>query len=89
MSNPAFDMFRGNNTQPQGQMNFMQAVQQFKQNPLGFIVANKVNVNIPQWISNDPNAMLQYLVFTGQVSQNQVNAGYQNLNSAMARRWMN
>ena len=83
MSNPAFSMFMGNQ---QGANGFMQAVQQFKANPIQYLMANKLNLSIPQEIANDPNAILQHLVSTGQVSQNQVNAGYQRASNLGFRR---
>lgn len=58
-----------------GGMNLMQMLQQFKQNPMQTLAQRRMNV--PQNIANDPNAILQHLLSTGQVSQQQVNNAYQ------------
>lgn len=49
---------------------------QLKQNPLQFLVQRRFNLpqNIP---ANDPQAILNHLVQSGQVSQNQLNNAYQ------------
>ena len=52
----------------------MQYLQQLKQNPAQFLLARRYN--IPQGMANDPNAILQHLLQTGQVNQQQVNAAY-------------
>lgn len=49
--------------------NFMQAYQQFMQNPMAIL---NQRFNIPQNIQ-DPNEIIQHLLNTGQVSQAQVN----------------
>ena len=49
--------------------NFMQVYQQFMQNPTGMLSRR---FNIPQNL-NDPNAIIQHLLNSGQVSQAQVN----------------
>ena len=49
-------------------------LQQLKSNPLQFLMQRRMN--IPQGI-NDPQAILNHLVQTGQVSQEQVNRAYQ------------
>ena len=49
---------------------------QLKQNPIQFLMQRRMN--IPQNIStNDPQAILNHLVQTGQVSQEQINRAYQ------------
>lgn len=53
----------------------MQMVQQFRQNPMQMLLQRRMNV--PQGMVNDPNAILQHLLQTGQVSQEQVNRAYQ------------
>ena len=54
----------------------MALLQQFKTNPMQFLVQRRMN--IPQNISmNDPNAILNHLLRTGQVSQDAVNRAYQ------------
>lgn len=51
-------------------------LQQLKTNPMQFLMQRRMN--LPQGISmNDPNAILNHLVQTGQVSQQQINAAYQ------------
>ena len=49
----------------------LSAVQSLKQNPMQFILQRKFNV--PQNIANDPNAIIQHLMNTGQVSQQSYN----------------
>ena len=49
-------------------------LQQMKSNPLQFLMQRRMN--IPQGV-NDPQAILNHLVQTGQVSQEQVNRAYQ------------
>lgn len=54
----------------------MQMVQQFKSNPMQMLMQRRMN--LPQGISmNDPNAILNHLVQSGQVSQQQINQAYQ------------
>lgn len=50
-------------------------LQSLKTNPMAFLMQKKFN--IPPEISNDPNKILQYLLSTGQVSQEQYNSAYQ------------
>lgn len=57
---------------PQDILSFLQSL---KSNPMQFLLQRRLN--IPQDISNDPNKILQYLLSTGQVSQEQYNAAYQ------------
>ncbi len=53
-------------------MNLLQAYQQFRSNPMQMLMQR---YNIPQGIdTNNPNAILQHLLNTGQVSQAQVNS---------------
>ena len=54
----------------------MQIVQQFKANPMQILMQRRMN--LPQGISmNDPNAILNHLVQSGQISQQQINQAYQ------------
>jgi hypothetical protein len=54
----------------------MQMVQQFKANPMQMLMHRRMN--LPQGISmNDPNAILNHLVQSGQISQQQINQAYQ------------
>ena len=56
--------------------NMMTMLQQLKANPVQFLLQRRFNV--PQNISlNDPNAILNYLVTSGQISQAQINNAYQ------------
>lgn len=55
--------------------NMMQLLEQFKANPVQMLMQMKLN--IPANIANDPNAILNHLMSTGQVSQDQVNRAYQ------------
>lgn len=51
-------------------------LQQLKANPVQFLLQRRLN--LPQNISlNDPNAILNYLVSSGQISQEQINSAYQ------------
>ena len=65
MANPFFQ--QGNN--------LMQTVQSFRQNPMQMLLQRRLNV--PQSMMNDPNAIMQHLLSTGQRSQQQMNAAYQ------------
>lgn len=67
--NPMFNAIGG------GQPNIMQMLSQLKQNPMQFLMQRKFNV--PQNMANDPNAILNHLLQTGQVNQNQINSAYQ------------
>lgn len=52
--------------------NILQAYQQFRSNPMQMLMQK---YNIPQGIdTSNPNAILQHLLNTGQVSQAQVNS---------------
>lgn len=72
MSNPIYSSMMGQ------QPNIMQAIQNLKQNPMQFLMQRKFN--IPQNIANDPNAIIQHLMNTGQVSQQQYNKVLQQVN---------
>ena len=56
-------------------MNMMQMLQQFRANPMQMLMQR--NMNVPQNLSNDPQAILNHLLQTGQISQQQVNQAYQ------------
>lgn len=62
MPSPIYQQFQANN-------NLLSMLMQFKQNPLGML---SQRFNIPMNM-NDPNQILQYLLNTNQVSQQQVN----------------
>lgn len=68
MANPFFNAMGGN------QPNMMQMVQQLKANPAQFLM--KTKFNIPQNMMNDPNAIINHLVSSGQVSQEAYNRAY-------------
>lgn len=69
MPNPFYQAMGGN------QPNLMQMFGQLKQNPMGFLMQRKLNV--PQNMVNDPNAIINHLLQTGQVNQDQINRAYQ------------
>lgn len=50
-------------------MNIMQMLTQLKSNPMSMLS----RYGIPSNIANDPNAIIQHLMNTGQVSQEQYN----------------
>lgn len=64
-----------NPMQMMGGGNPLQMLQALKANPMQFLLQRKMN--IPQSMANDPNAILNHLLQTGQVNQNQMNAAYQ------------
>ena len=57
--------------------NPMQMLQSLKANPLQFLMQRRFNV--PANIANDPNAIVNHLLKTGQISQDQINAAYQQM----------
>jgi len=60
----------------QGNQNLIQMFQEFMSNPVQF--AAKCNCNIPTNVNlNDPNAIMQYLMNSGQMSQQAYNNAYQ------------
>ena len=52
-----------------------QQYQAIQNNPMQFL--RQMNINIPQDITNDPNAILQYFLSSGRFTQAQVNNAYQ------------
>ena len=70
-SNPFFSALSG----MQSTQNLMNMYQQFRANPAQFLLQN--NINVPQNISKDPSAIMNYLLQTGRLSQAQVNGAYQ------------
>lgn len=61
--------------------------QRFRQNPLQML---NQRFNIPQNVNvSDPNAILQHLMNTGQVSQNQINQVMQMKNNPMVQQLLN
>lgn len=69
MGNPFF------NPGSAGMPNIMQMVQQIKQNPMQFLANSRLR--IPPNIGNNGDAILNYLVQSGQFSQQQINNAYQ------------
>ena len=57
------------------QPNIVQILQQFKANPMQYLMRSRLNV--PQDMASDPQAILNHLLATGQVSQQQINRAYQ------------
>lgn len=68
MSNPLYNAMGG------GTPNLPQMLQQLKQHPMQLLGRR---FNLPSGITPDPNAILQHLMQTGQVTQQQLNAVYQ------------
>lgn len=58
--------------------NFMQMLQALQANPMQFLMQRRFNV--PQNIANDPNAIVQHLMNTGQITQQQYNQAAQMAN---------
>lgn len=58
-------------------MNMMHLLQNIKSNPVQFLLQRRMN--IPANIANDPNAIVQHLLSTNQVTQEQVNRAYQQM----------
>lgn len=61
MANPLYQQINSNG--------FMSSLNALKANPMQFLMQRKFNV--PKDIQGDPNAILQHLLNTGQVSQAQ------------------
>lgn len=56
--------------------NPLQMLQQLKSNPIQFLMQRRLN--LPQNINvSDPQAILNHLVSSGQISQEQINQAYQ------------
>lgn len=69
MANPLFNALGGN------QPNIMRMVQQLKANPMQFLMQRKFN--LPQNIdTSNPQAIINHLVQSGQISQEQMNRAY-------------
>lgn len=64
MPSPLYQQLQSQNQNP-----MMSMIEQFKQNPIGML---SKRYNFPQTMNN-PNDILQYLLNTHQVSQQQVN----------------
>ena len=57
--------------------NPMQMLQSLKSNPIQFLMQRRFNV--PANMASDPNEIINHLLKTGQITQQQVNAAYQQL----------
>lgn len=55
----------------------MQMLQSLKANPVQFLMQRRFNV--PANMANDPNAIVNHLLKTGQISQEQINRAYQQM----------
>ena len=55
----------------------MQMLSQLKANPMQFLMQRRFNV--PSNMAGDPNAIVNYLLKTGQISQEQINRAYQQM----------
>lgn len=58
----------------QNPMQLMNMLQSFKSNPMQFLAQRRFNV--PANMANDPQAILNHLLQTGQVSQEAINQAY-------------
>lgn len=57
--------------------NPMMLLQQLKANPVQFLMQRRYNV--PADAMSDPNAIINHLLQTGQISQQQLNSAYQQM----------
>jgi len=57
--------------------NPMQMLQALKSNPIQFLMQRRFNV--PANMASDPNAIVDHLLKTGQISQEQINRAYQQM----------
>lgn len=61
----------------QKNLNVTQLYQQFQNNPINFLMQNRFS--IPNGIDNSPQAIIQHLLDSGQITQQQVNQARQML----------
>lgn len=67
--------------------NILSMYQQFRANPMQMLQSR---FNIPQGINiNDPNAIIQHLLNSGQISQGQLNSMMNMRNNPMIQQLMN
>ena len=78
MSNPLFNALGGGSNPIQS---LMSQVNQIRNNPMQFFMSRKLNV--PENISNDPQAIVQHLLNTGQMTQAQYNKLQSQINQIM------
>ena len=55
--------------------NILSQLQMLRANPVQFLMQRKLN--IPAEIASDPHAIVNHLLSTGQINQQQVNQAYQ------------
>ena len=70
MPNPFYTAMMGQNSILSMIQNLYGMLPQFKANPMGYLMQRKMNV--PANIANNPDAILQHLVSTGQVDPSRV-----------------
>ena len=68
MSNPLYAVMGG------GQQNIAGMLSQIKSDPVGFLM--RYRFNVPQNIKT-PDGIINYLLSSGQISQQQINSAYQ------------
>lgn len=67
--------------------NILNMLNGLKSNPMQTLLSARLNV--PQDIANNPQAIVQHLLSTGQVSQSQVNQAMQMSNNPMFKGLLN
>ena len=75
--NPLYNAMQNNNS-------FLATLKALQQNPVQFLAQRRLN--IPQNIQNDPNAIIQHLMNTGQISQDKYNQASRMVSQFMNRR---
>lgn len=78
MSNPLFNALGGGSNPIQS---LMSQINQIRNNPMQFFASKRLNV--PENISNDPQAIVQHLLNTGQMTQAQYNKLQSQINQIM------
>lgn len=68
MSNPLYSAMYA------GQPNIMGMLSQIKSDPVSFLM--RYRFNVPQNMK-DPNSIINYLLSSGQINQQQINSAYQ------------
>lgn len=71
MSNPLYQEMMGNAVQN----NPMQTLNQLRNNPIQFVLQR--GFHLPQNVGTDPNSIIQYLLNSGQISQEKYNQAVQ------------
>ena len=67
--------------------NFLSMLMSLTSNPYQFLASR--GLNVPQNIPNDPGVLIQHLLNTGQVTQEQVNQANAMRNNPMIQRMFN